>query len=159
MAPGHHESKQSPHRASVGVSTARTLTHLNTIEIQMTVPIYSCGAVGSALPWHGRGREFESHQVHQNVSYTYRFPARQDVATGVQLESKTSFQHGQPWASCGFRCLPTAKPTDSMRWRVWAPWAPFFARVVFLSVSAGIKHPQFCRLCRFAPPSAWVGTR
>jgi hypothetical protein len=26
-------------------------------------------------------------------------------------------------------------------------------------VSAGIKHPQFCRLCRFAPPSAWVGTR
>ena len=28
----------------------------------------ACGAVGSALPWHGRGREFESHQVHQNVS-------------------------------------------------------------------------------------------
>jgi hypothetical protein len=26
----------------------------------------ACGAVGSALPWHGRGREFESHQVHQN---------------------------------------------------------------------------------------------
>src|SRR6516164_1746155 len=25
----------------------------------------ACGAVGSALPWHGRGREFESHQVHQ----------------------------------------------------------------------------------------------
>jgi len=23
------------------------------------------------LPWHGRGREFESHQVHQNVSNTY----------------------------------------------------------------------------------------
>src|SRR5271166_2935166 len=27
---------------------------------------WACGAVGSALPWHGRGREFESHQVHQN---------------------------------------------------------------------------------------------
>ncbi len=26
---------------------------------------WACGAVGSALPWHGRGREFESHQVHQ----------------------------------------------------------------------------------------------
>ncbi|MCX6630247.1 MAG: hypothetical protein NTW28_21725, partial [Candidatus Solibacter sp.] len=25
-------------------------------------------------------------------------------------------------------------------------------------VSAGIRHPQFCRLCRFAPPSAWAGT-
>jgi hypothetical protein len=27
--------------------------------------MWACGAVGSALPWHGRGREFESHQVHQ----------------------------------------------------------------------------------------------
>lgn len=26
-------------------------------------------------------------------------------------------------------------------------------------VSAGIKHPQFCRFCRSAPPSVWVGTR
>src|SRR5437016_1720890 len=31
---------------------------------------WACGAVGSALPWHGRGREFESHQVHQqNASH------------------------------------------------------------------------------------------
>ena len=26
---------------------------------------WACGAVGSALPWHGRGRGFESLQVHQ----------------------------------------------------------------------------------------------
>jgi hypothetical protein len=26
-------------------------------------------------------------------------------------------------------------------------------------VSAGIKHPQFCRFCRSAPPSTWAGTR
>jgi beta-galactosidase/beta-glucuronidase len=26
-------------------------------------------------------------------------------------------------------------------------------------VSAGIKHPQYCRFCRSAPPSAWAGTR
>jgi hypothetical protein len=25
----------------------------------------ACGAVGSALPWHGRGRRFEPDQVHQ----------------------------------------------------------------------------------------------
>ncbi len=30
-----------------------------------TDPVRACGAVGSALPWHGRGRGFESHQVHQ----------------------------------------------------------------------------------------------
>ena len=26
-------------------------------------------------------------------------------------------------------------------------------------VSAGIKHPQYCRFCRSAPPSTWAGTR
>ena len=40
------------------------------------------------LKWHGRGREFESHQVHHNVSNTYRFPASQErnhrSPTGVQ---------------------------------------------------------------------------
>ncbi len=27
--------------------------------------LWACGAVGSALPWHGRGQGFESLQVHQ----------------------------------------------------------------------------------------------
>ena len=27
-----------------------------------------CSAVGSALPSHGRGREFESHQLHQVIA-------------------------------------------------------------------------------------------
>src|SRR5947209_9992661 len=29
--------------------------------------LWACGAVGSALPWHGRGQGFESLQVHQTV--------------------------------------------------------------------------------------------
>jgi len=29
----------------------------------------------------------------------------------------------------------------------------------YQSVSADIKRPQFCRLCRSAPPSTWAGTR
>jgi integrase len=28
-----------------------------------------------------------------------------------------------------------------------------------MTVSAGIKHPHFCRFCRSAPPSAWAETR
>src|SRR5207302_6387067 len=48
----------------------------------------ACGAVGSALPWHGRGREFESHQVHQKVSNTYRFSPTREGIDGVQMESK-----------------------------------------------------------------------
>src|SRR5437588_4933478 len=38
---------------------------------------WACGAVGSALPWHGRGRRFEPDQVHQfplNKSASLPFP-------------------------------------------------------------------------------------
>src|SRR5260370_5725931 len=55
--------------------------------IRQRRPMRACGAVGSALPWHGRGREFESHQVHQNISKTYHFsPAGEGIA-GVQMET------------------------------------------------------------------------
>jgi hypothetical protein len=34
--------------------------------------MWACGAVGSALPWHGRGRRFEPVQVHQtNPLYSH----------------------------------------------------------------------------------------
>jgi hypothetical protein len=29
------------------------------------VDVWACGAAGSALPWHGRGRRFDPDQVHQ----------------------------------------------------------------------------------------------
>src|SRR5512138_2592773 len=47
--------------------------------------VWACGAVGSALPWHGRGREFESHQVHQNLSNTYSQPESRKPTFGVHL--------------------------------------------------------------------------
>ena len=28
---------------------------------------WACGAAGSALPWHGRGRRFDPDQVHQDI--------------------------------------------------------------------------------------------
>ena len=34
--------------------------------MRVFIPVWACGAVGSALPWHGRGQGFESLQVHQN---------------------------------------------------------------------------------------------
>jgi hypothetical protein len=37
-------------------------------------PLWACGAVGSALPWHGRGQGFESLQVHQSQSIRSRPP-------------------------------------------------------------------------------------
>jgi hypothetical protein len=29
---------------------------------------WACGAAGSALPWHGRGRRFDPDQVHQSFN-------------------------------------------------------------------------------------------
>ncbi len=29
------------------------------------IRLWACGAAGSALPWHGRGRRFDPDQVHQ----------------------------------------------------------------------------------------------
>jgi hypothetical protein len=61
----------------------------------------ACGAVGSALPWHGRGREFESHQVHQNISNTYRLSPGQEQShwspTGVQTPFDTWAFLGTMW--------------------------------------------------------------
>src|SRR5437016_2539415 len=66
----------------------------------------ACGAVGSALPWHGRGREFESHQVHQNASNTYRHSPARLLARGVQVESKPHLMHGCHGHRVNFRCCP-----------------------------------------------------
>jgi hypothetical protein len=92
---------------------------------------WACGAVGSALPWHGRGREFESHQVHQNISNRWRFISPLQVRAGVQnidascgqLRSSQVLTVGWP---TGFRpCFFSAalssykKPdkTRHLRWR------------------------------------------
>src|SRR4051794_15535833 len=33
--------------------------------------VWACGAAGSALPWHGRGRRFDPDQVHHFFSTVY----------------------------------------------------------------------------------------
>src|ERR1700757_4404064 len=39
---------------------------------------WACGAAGSALPWHGRGRRFDPDQVHQILpQYLRGFPVHQ----------------------------------------------------------------------------------
>src|SRR5450755_472050 len=66
------------------------------LRLTLDLVSWACGAVGSALPWHGRGQGFESLQVHQNVSNTYGPRPSDFPFTGVQMESKPSFSHGQP---------------------------------------------------------------
>src|ERR1019366_6776278 len=66
----------------------------------------ACGAVGSALPWHGRGREFESHQVHQNK-------AQQNIDLRKCLRACTSRKRGS---------TPTTGHAES----IWSPNSPEF---------------------------------
>ncbi len=56
---------------------ARRLTNqpqATTIE-ELSRQTWACGAAGSALPWHGRGRRFDPDQVHQ-------IPSSANLASG-----------------------------------------------------------------------------
>ena len=119
---------------------------------------WACGAVGSALPWHGRGRRFEPVQVHHNLSNTYRPPASHTrnhrSPTGVQTPFDAWAAMGTMWISM----LPTPKPPGSMSWQDWAPWARI-PRLLF----AGDDNKRFpykdvaqcarARRCRSGPVS------
>src|SRR5437899_5916904 len=55
----------------MGPSYCRQAPALSICYIRHSITARACGAVGSALPWHGRGREFESHQVHHSIQKRY----------------------------------------------------------------------------------------
>ena len=60
-------SARAPMPRSLLRRVARRLTNLpqaTTIE-ELSHQSWACGAAGSALPWHGRGRRFDPDQVHQ----------------------------------------------------------------------------------------------
>jgi len=53
---------------------------------------WACGAVGSALPWHGRGHRFDPDQVHQlNQSLRANLPSQLGsiLAANFQRPAKT----------------------------------------------------------------------
>ena len=103
----------------------------------------ACGAVGSALPWRGRGREFESHQVHQNISNTYSQPQHQNHALGVHLASKWLWA---AWAAAGsHRAQRDDEP--AARLGSTAAWAAF-------GRSSPIPQANTVRVGTMAPESA-----
>jgi hypothetical protein len=52
-------------RNAVSASLTNSLI-IETIR-ELYLPVWACGAVGSALPWHGRGHRFDPDQVHQST--------------------------------------------------------------------------------------------
>src|ERR1700730_19433415 len=63
--------------------------------------LWACGAVGSALPWHGRGRRFEPDQVHQ---YLQQFTKS---STEIAIRFRYVASSPCPLGS-GFRFIPRA---------------------------------------------------
>src|SRR5208282_4005873 len=58
--------------ANVGENDAALPSIRNCLLRLFRHPSWACGAAGSALPWHGRGRRFDPDQVHQ-VSQWFSF--------------------------------------------------------------------------------------
>src|SRR5579859_1397598 len=67
------------------------------------VPLWACGAAGSALPWHGRGRRFDPDQVHQLtfLESVFLAVAQQSQRSKLGLaETSVSFAERLPINKC-----------------------------------------------------------
>jgi hypothetical protein len=55
--------------------------------------MWACGAAGSALPWHGRGRRFDPDQVHQNYFNcpSFKFCRVKSLADSISAVLVTSW--------------------------------------------------------------------
>ena len=62
--------KQPPPTNSAALTIgARSARILEVVRNGQLVVVWACGAAGSALPWHGRGRRFDPDQVHHIFNY------------------------------------------------------------------------------------------
>jgi len=68
-----HQQSIAPSRSTYGTSDSwkpANEEHLSGVIFSVqNLHLWACGAVGSALPWHGRGRRFEPVQVHQYFNH------------------------------------------------------------------------------------------
>ena len=55
--------------------------------------VWACGAVGSALPWHGRGHRFDPDQVHQ-LFQSFRSTSLLPLVGNLGANSKTTPRTG-----------------------------------------------------------------
>src|SRR5579872_7306600 len=55
---------------------------------QLSSHEWACGAAGSALPWHGRGRRFDPDQVHQIPQPT----------SAADANVSSHMMEGRPWS-------------------------------------------------------------
>ena len=60
-----HSVPTAPQRVDYLAQSARIIEVVRNGSSVVSLKQWACGAAGSALPWHGRGRRFDPDQVHQ----------------------------------------------------------------------------------------------
>src|ERR1039458_8834205 len=77
---------------------------------------WACGAAGSALPWHGRGRRFDPGQVHQLPSLNSRLDLNLDFV-GHSLPDLIDFlsRHGNAAVRLVFQSMRGADSAKTVR--------------------------------------------
>src|SRR5689334_6505222 len=55
---------------------------------------WACGAAGSALPWHGRGRRFDPDQVHQIQLFPALLPSPSSQLTPIDCQCQEAADTG-----------------------------------------------------------------
>src|SRR4051812_27171739 len=63
----------------------------NELTSKSFLQVWACGAAGSALPWHGRGRRFDPDQVHQILLCTSFTSYRVRATTSSTLVGQREF--------------------------------------------------------------------
>ena len=70
--------------------------------MSISLSTWACGAVGSALPWHGRGRRFDPDQVHQ--IHSYLMDRKRNEGQGARLKEFAAtlypHPHSRQWSCC-----------------------------------------------------------
>src|SRR5438552_13986276 len=81
---------------------------------------WACGAAGSALPWHGRGRRFDPDQVHQffRLLQVHQFFRLLQVHQFFRLLADTSFELGAAWCQNALTEPGRLYPPDSLLLRL-----------------------------------------
>src|SRR6266704_240748 len=72
---------------------ANTVSETRMLSFGKAPLAWACGAVGSALPWHGRGRRFEPDQVHQ----TKPNKTKHRLALALRQQRADCFRLGRPY--------------------------------------------------------------
>ena len=125
--------------------------------IDLSIPLWACSAVGSALPWHGRGRRFDPDQVHHPI-----FPPN-PLESALVPHILNPSAVGQPNHVLGL-CMPIVASMPALakeyyrfsRLRLLLPgkyWAGWCRRSWWM----GTRPPRTCNpACQSLYPHRWA---